>query len=194
MVNGTSGTITGGSWTYANQVGAQLSIVGKQNPTIGSVSIPAFSMQSGTVNIRSVTFSSLSSMGISASGGTLDLEYVTVSGCVGGGILLNNTAFDIENTTVKNNGPSSDLTWGGIRVQSLPASGPTKFNLVTITGNNPSGMSCATGAAPMGTGGICLAKHDWRYQRDLQHHDMRDGERDVRVPTMSLDARCFCRD
>ncbi len=152
VVNGTSGTITGGSWTYANQVGAQLSIVGKQNPTIGSVSIPAFGMQSGTVNIRSVTFQSLSSMGISASGGTLDLEYVTVTSCGGGGILLSNAAFDIENTTVKNNGPSSDLTWGGIKVQSLPASGPAKFNLVTITGNTPSGISCASGAAPMGTG------------------------------------------
>ena len=109
-------------------------------------------MQSGTVNIRAVSFSSLSSMGISASGGTLNLEHVTLINCGGGGILLNNTAFDIENTTVKNNGPSADLSWGGIKIQSLPASGPTKFNLVTITGNNPSGMSCASGAAPMGTG------------------------------------------
>jgi hypothetical protein len=152
VVNGTSGVITGGSWTYTNQVGAQLSIVGKQTPTIGSVSAPAFSMQSGTVNIRAVTFSSLSSIGISASGGTLDLDHVTVSSCGGGGILLNNAAFDIENTTVKNNGPSSDLSWGGIKVQSLPATGPTKLNLVTLTGNTPSGMSCAAGAAPMGTG------------------------------------------
>jgi hypothetical protein len=152
VVNGTSGTITGGSWTYANQVGAQLSIVGKLSPTIGSVSTPAFGMQSGTVYIRAVTFSSLSSIGISASGGTLNLANVTVASCGGGGILLNNAAFDIENSTIKNNGPSSDLTWGGIKVQSLPASGPANFNLVTITGNNPSGMSCATGAAPMGTG------------------------------------------
>jgi hypothetical protein len=152
VVNGTGETITGGSWAYANQVGSQLTIVGQQNPKIGSVSTPAFSLQNGSVYIRAVTFSSLSSIGINASGGILALDHVTVTNCGAGGILLSATAFDIENTTISNNGPSSDLTWGGIRIQSLPATGSAKFDLVSITGNDPSGMSCADGAAPTGTG------------------------------------------
>ena len=194
VVNGTGGTITGGSWTYANQVGAQLSIVGKQNPAIGSVSIPAFGMQSGTVSIRSVTFQSLSSMGISASGGKLALDHVTVINCGGGGILLNNAAFDIENTTVKNNGPSSDLTWGGIESSSVAGQRPGQVQPGHDHWKHPvRNLLCfrrSTNGYRRVRHGECFGRH----QRNLQHHGLYTGHDELRIPTITLDARCTRHD
>ncbi len=111
VVNGMSGTITGGSWTYADQIQqGQLSVVGQQNATIGSVSTPVFSMQSGTVSVRAVKFSPSASIGIKSTGGSLTLTGVTVDSCMGGGILLSGVTFDIERTTVTNNGPGPQGT------------------------------------------------------------------------------------
>jgi hypothetical protein len=69
-----------------------------------------------------------------------------------GGILIDGAAFDIRNTTITKNGPSSDLSWGGMRVASLPASGSKNLHLVTIQNNNAPGLSCAPGAAIQGDG------------------------------------------
>jgi hypothetical protein len=71
----------------------------------------------------------------------------------GGGILLNGAAFDIRNTTVTGNGPNTDSTpWGGIYVQSLPASGATNLTFVTIQNNPGPGLVCASATAIQGTG------------------------------------------
>lgn len=76
-------------------------------------------------------------------GATLRLDHVTVDSNRRGGILLDGASFDIRNSTITNNGPSSDLTWGGIRVQSLPISGVTEVHRVTIVDNKAPGLSCA---------------------------------------------------
>jgi hypothetical protein len=109
-------------------------------------------MQSGSVYIRNVTFSPSGTIGIQTTGGMLTLEDDTIDSCKGGGLLLNGAAFNIKNTTITNNGPSSDLTWGGVKVQALPVSGSATFSLVTIEQNDPSGISCAPGAGITGTG------------------------------------------
>lgn len=148
------GTVSGGDWTYTGQGGVTLlSIAGQQAATINALgAVPVFAMSSGSAYIRDVTFSPSSSIGISAKGGTLGLDGVTVDSCMGGGILLDGAAFDIENTTVTNNGPSNDLSWGGIRVQSIPPSGSALLHLVTIENNKAAGLSCASGAIVQGNG------------------------------------------
>jgi hypothetical protein len=146
LVDGTSGIVTAGSWTYANQVQTgQLSIVGQHNAKIGSVSSPAFGMKQGTVYIRSVIFTSISSVGISATAGTLDLERVTVTACGGGGILIDGASFDIENTTITNNSAAffnGTTSWSGILVNSHPDGGVSSLGFVTITNNMSFGLVC----------------------------------------------------
>jgi hypothetical protein len=144
------GTVSGGDWTFNGQGGVSLSIVGQIAGDIAAGASPAFSMSGGSVFLRDLEVSSSGSTGISAAGGTIRLEHVTVDGCKYGGISLNGAAFDIENTTVANNGPSSDLSWGGIRVSAVPVSGMAKLNLVTIQNNKAAGLSCA--GAIQGTG------------------------------------------
>jgi hypothetical protein len=120
--------------------------VGQQSAAIGSITSPAFAMQSGSVSIRAMKFSPSASIGISAKGGTLTLDKVTVDSCMGGGILLDGAAFDIENTTVTNNGPGQQpVVWGGILVNSLPASGSKLLKLVTIQNNMATGLYCSAG-------------------------------------------------
>jgi hypothetical protein len=83
----------------------------------------------------------------------LHMDGCAVTGNPGGGILLGGAAFDIRNTRVAGNGPgqtSGGATFGGIRVDSLPASGPTSLKLVTIESNLAPGLSCA--ASISGTG------------------------------------------
>ncbi|HVV51041.1 MAG TPA: hypothetical protein VHO06_15340 [Polyangia bacterium] len=141
VVDGSSGIVTGGTWSYADQCQpGQLSIVGQNNAKIGSVSTPVFSMGSGTVSIRSVTFSLSASLGINATGGTLTLNDVTVDSCMGGGISLSGTTFHIENTTVTNDGPGANGTSGGMNITTA-GTGST-LDLVTIEDNKPIGISC----------------------------------------------------
>jgi hypothetical protein len=151
------GTVSGGTSTFMGQGAPVTSIVGQQTAFIASGASPAFSMQSGSVYIRSITFSPSASIGISATGGMLHLDTVTIESCKGGGILLDGTSFEIDNTTVENNGPSADLSWGGIRVQNPPSSGPLNLNLVSVTGNNAAGISCSgsiTGVGVLATGNM----------------------------------------
>jgi hypothetical protein len=130
------GTVTAGTWVFSDQVAPSLSIVGQQSAFLAATTAPAFSMQSGSVYMRGVKLTALASMGIGAKGG----------------ILIDGAAFDIRNTTITKNGPSSDLSWGGMRVASLPATGSKNLHLVTIQNNNAPGLSCAPGAAIQGDG------------------------------------------
>lgn len=160
LIDGTGLTVTGGNWTYADQAKPQLSIVGQQGATIGSVSTPAFSMQSGSVYIRGVTFSRSGSSGIKATGGNLTLNGVKVDNCGGGGLVLSGATFDIEDTTVTNNGPGPSGTSGGINIST--AGSGSKLNLVTVTGNTPIGVACdapipATGVYVMSNIGSQIA-------------------------------------
>jgi hypothetical protein len=95
-------------------------------------------------------------MGVDAEmGTTLTMNSCTVTGNGAGGILLNTANFDIENTTITNNGPGTFMgltTWGGILVNTPPASGPTKLNLLTVETNNQVGVSCSSDISAMVTG------------------------------------------
>lgn len=120
----------------------QVSIVGQNGATLSGIRLVG-----GSLYVRNVTVSAGADMGISAtSGATLQLDHVVVDSCAGGGILLNGAAFDIQNTTVTNNGPGQGTTlWGGILVQSLPSGATARLNLVTLEGNNPTGLWCQAG-------------------------------------------------
>jgi hypothetical protein len=160
LVDGSGGVVTGGTWSYADQAHGQLTIVGQQNAAIGSVSTPVFSMQSGSVYIRGVKFSPSASIGIKTTGGTLGLNGVIVNSCMGGGLVLSGTTFDIENTTVTGNGPGPSGTVGGVNITT--AGMGSSLKLVTVTTNNPIGVTCdaaikATGVYVMSNTGSQIA-------------------------------------
>jgi hypothetical protein len=146
-----TGTLAQGSATLSPA--SPLTIVGKSTATITpDTASDGITITSGTVYLRSITVQGVTTtgsqtgIGINAtSGATLYMSGCKVTNNPGGGVLLNGSAFDIENTTVTGNGPGQlgVATWGGILVNSLPASGPTTLNLVTIQNNNPVGISCS---------------------------------------------------
>jgi len=150
------GTVSGATGAFASSV----SIVGQSSGTIAGTVNPALHVSAGTTYVRDLKLSTFDSIGLQAdSGSTVRLEHVLVTGnagqasdAKGGGILLDGAAFDIRNTTVTSNGPGtfSGGLWGGILVNNPPASGPKSLQLVTVQGNNPTGISC-TGAIS-GTG------------------------------------------
>lgn len=140
-----------------------LTVVGKNAIiTSGSAGTDGITITNGTVYMRNVTVQGSASpatgMGINVAPPGSSAVALYLTGCAiknnpGGGIMLNSAAFDIENTTVTGNGPgqtSGGLFWGGIRVESLPASGPTILNHLTVQNNNPVGISCSGGIT--GTG------------------------------------------
>jgi hypothetical protein len=120
----------------------QVSIIGQNDATLSGIRLSG-----GSLYVRDVTVTAGSDVGISASNAaTLRLEHVVVDRCAGGGILLDGAAFDIQNTTVTNSGPGQGTTlWGGILVQSLLSGGTARLNLVTLEGNNPTGLWCQVG-------------------------------------------------
>jgi hypothetical protein len=161
-----TGGVAAGTWKYANQAKGPLLIVGQNNAKIGSSGDPAFSLTSGKVTIRNVTFNSQFSTGITATGGTLTLDHVTLSMCAEGAILLDGASFDIRNTTITGNGTGMDdnglITWSGIYVRTLPPTGPTTLNRVTIAGNPAAGLLCVdkitgTGVLAYGNGGAQIS-------------------------------------
>jgi hypothetical protein len=132
-----------------------LSVVGK-NAVITPVDLSdGIGIASGEIYLRGLTVAgraaSPTGIGINAqasAGATLVLhmEGCTVTGNPGGGILLAGAAFDIRNSTISGNGPgqtAGGTSFGGIRVDSLPTSGPASLDLVTITNNLAPGLSCA---------------------------------------------------
>jgi hypothetical protein len=134
---------------------APLTIVGR-----GAVIAPAdyadgISITRGELYLRGLTVAGNSSgvtgIGINAQASTgativLHMEDCTVKDNPGGGILLTGASFDIRNSKVTGNGPgqtAEGVTWGGIRVDSLPAGGPASLNLVTIQNNLALGLACS---------------------------------------------------
>jgi hypothetical protein len=138
-----SGVVSGFSWGDPSGT-VPLTIIGKNAAVIAGGAAVGIQV-SGARNLysRDITVRSGEQEGvIIQSGATLRLDHVTVDSNRRGGILLDGAAFDIRNSTITNNGPSADLTWGGIRVQSLPATGQTEVHLLTITDNKAPGLSC----------------------------------------------------
>jgi hypothetical protein len=150
------GTLTPASTTIA--VSAPLTIVGKSTAVLApaATGADAIDITSGEVYLRELTFQGGTSTGIGinaapAPGSTVTvyMDTCTVTNNPGGGILLNGASFDIENTKVTGNGPGTTnpggTVWGGIRVDSLPANGPTTLNRVTVQNNQAPGLSCSGG-------------------------------------------------
>jgi hypothetical protein len=157
------GTLGSASTTIA--VSAPLTIVGKNMAVLtpAATGADAIDITSGVVYLRGLTVrgGALTGIGINATPGTGSSVTVHMDTCVvvnnpGGGILLNSAAFDIKNTTVTGNGPGtapvSGATYGGVRIDALPASGPSALNLLTIQNNKQVGLSCpgsGAGAGPI---------------------------------------------
>jgi hypothetical protein len=147
-------------------ISSPLTIVGKNNAVIVPASgADAITITSGEIYLRNLTIQGTASpktgIGINAaptSGNavTLHMDTCAVTNNPAGGILLNGAAFDIRNTTVTGNGANS-AGWGGIYVQSLPASGPTTINLVSILNNQSLGLTCTGSIVSTDTGSGVLA-------------------------------------
>jgi hypothetical protein len=132
-----------------------LTIVGKSARITPASYSDGIGISAGELYLRGLTITGSSNLqtgiGINAqvaSGAslTLHLDGVSVTGNPGGGILLGGAAFDIRNTSVVGNGPgqtTGGAIFGGIRVDSMPAAGPTNLSLVTLQGNAAPGLSCA---------------------------------------------------
>ncbi len=147
-------------------VTSPLAIVGKSGATLApatATSADAITITSGDVTLHNLTIQGTASpktgIGINANPGTgaavtLHMDTCAVTGNPGGGILLNGAAFDIKNTTITGNGPGQTgiSTWGGILVQSLPASGTTNLNLVSIRNNTAGGTGLVCVGAIQGAG------------------------------------------
>jgi hypothetical protein len=135
--------------------------VGKNSAVIVPASgADGLTIASGEIYLRGISIQGTASSGIginaAPTGGntvTLHMDSCAVSNNGGGGILLNGAAFDIKNTTITGNRANIDSTpWGGIYVQSLPASGPMILDFVTIQNNLGPGLVCALTTAIQGTG------------------------------------------
>jgi hypothetical protein len=165
------GTLTSAVTTIS--VSSPLTIVGKNAAVISpSAGGDAITITSGEIYLRNLTIQGTASpktgIGINANPGTgsavtLHMDTCAVTDNPGGGILLNGAAFDIENTTVTGNGAGTSSTgasYGGIRVESLPTTGPTNLNLASVKENKQVGLSCARGITGTGvlasgnTGGV----------------------------------------
>jgi hypothetical protein len=140
-------------------IASPLTIVGKNGATVAptaAVGSTCITITQGEVTLRGLTVQGAASpatgMGIAAGPGvTLHMDGCRVVNNPGGGVFLNGAGFDIESTTVSGNGPgqtTGGTLWGGIRVDSLPATGsPTTLRLVTIQNNSPVGLSCSASIA-----------------------------------------------
>ena len=144
-------------------VSSPVTIVGRSSAVLAPAAPGAdcITITSGDITLRNLTIQGTASpktgIGINANPGTgstvtLHMDTCAVKDNPGGGILLNGAAFDIKNTTVTGNGVGTTgaVSWGGIYVQSLPATGPANLALVSVNNNKQVGLSCAGAIA--GTG------------------------------------------
>ena len=134
---------------------SRLTVVGKNAIIIPADFSDGIGVTSGEVYLRGLTvagsLATQTGIGINAQASTgatliLHMEGCIVTGNPGGGILLAGAAFDIRNTLISGNGPgqtAGGASFGGIRVDSLPATGPLSLDLVTIENNLAPGLSCA---------------------------------------------------
>lgn len=131
-------------WTVPTAPVAPVTVVGQSNATVNPGARIGIRVSAGSIYIRDLKVSMGSNIGVIAeTGADLTMDHCTVSNNTKGGIFVDGANFDIKNTTVTGNGPSADLTWGGIRVQTLLGTGNAKLKLLTVQMNNPSGVSCS---------------------------------------------------
>ncbi len=148
MVGALLGEFTGIALT------SRLTVVGKNAIITPADFSDGIGVTSGEIYLRGLTvagsLATQTGIGINAQATTgaalvLHMEGCTVTGNPGGGILLGGAAFDIRNTVISGNGPgqtTGGATFGGIRVEGLPAAGPTSLELVTLENNLAPGLSC----------------------------------------------------
>jgi hypothetical protein len=134
---------------------APLTVVGRSAIIAPADYTDGISITRGEIYLRTLTVagnpSGVTGMGVNAQAATgatvvLQMDGCTVKDNPGGGVLLVGASFDIRNSRITGNGPAqsaSGTSWGGIRVESLPAAGQASLNLVTIQKNLGSGLSCA---------------------------------------------------
>jgi hypothetical protein len=135
-------------------LGAPLVIVGRNGVVTARTDTDGISMIAGDLSLRglSITGNPSSSRGIGINvqattlgSATLHIDGCTISKHADGGIFLSGAAFDIRNSTVTSNGAgqtADGTVWSGIRVDNLPTSGSTTLDLVTISDNASTGLSC----------------------------------------------------
>jgi hypothetical protein len=142
-----------------------LTVVGKSAVITPGAGSDAITITAGEIYLRNLTVQGSTTlatgMGINATAGTtLHIDSCAVINNPGGGILLNGAAFSINNTTVTGNGPGTSpvgASYGGIRVEALPASGSATLDLVTIQNNKQVGLSCSgaiTGIGVLANGNV----------------------------------------
>jgi hypothetical protein len=136
-------TAAGFSWSGG---GPQVTVIGQSSASIGAFNAPGVALGGGDLYMRDVTVSG-GSPGISAqTGATLHLVHSKVSKCTGG-ILLAGAKFDINDVLVEKNSSATDteslVSWGGVYVKAVPASGSTKLTNVSAVKNDQIGIVCA---------------------------------------------------
>jgi len=130
-------------WAVSTAPVAPVTVIGQTSATVNPGARVGIRVSAGSVYVRDLKVSSGSNIGVIAeTGSDLTMDHCTISNNTKGGILVDGASFDIKNTTVTGNGPSADLTWGGIRVQNLLTTGNAKMKLLTVQMNSPSGVSC----------------------------------------------------
>jgi hypothetical protein len=152
------GTSDGFSWAGG---GAQVTVVGQQSARLaaGGTSV-AIDLSGGDLFVRDVSVSASGAAGVTAqTGATLHLIRTKVSNCTGGGILLAGANFDIDDVLVENNELAYDgaVSWSGIYVKSLPASGTPNLTSVSVVNNQGTGISCVgvvSGTGVLATGNV----------------------------------------
>jgi len=130
-------------WAVPTAPTAPVTVIGQSNATVSPGARVGIRVSAGSVYVRDLKVSAGSNIGVIAeTGADLTMDHCTVSNNSKGGIFVDGANFDIKNTTVTGNGPSADLTWGGIRVQTPLGTGNAKLKLLTVQMNSPSGVSC----------------------------------------------------
>lgn len=139
-----------------------LLIVGRNGVLTARNDSDGISMTSGELTLRNLTItaSASSNQGIgidvqvpTGRSATLHVDGCTISKHADGGIFLSGAAFDIRDSAISNNRAgqtANGIVWAGIRVDKLPANGSTSLELVTLSDNASTGLSCV--AAVQGQG------------------------------------------
>jgi hypothetical protein len=134
---------------------SSLTVVGRSGIITPVDYADGITITGGELYLRALTVagnpSGVTGIGINAHAATGATVTLYMNGCTvrdnpGGGILLAGAAFEIRNSTITGNGPGQTpdgVIWGGIRVDSLPPTGQTSLDMVTIQNNPPVGLTCA---------------------------------------------------
>jgi hypothetical protein len=139
------GTVQAANYVVQGTPGTpQITIIGQESASLAGGASSALVIDGADVFVRDLAVELSAPPGIIArNAAVLRLDHVLVNNNPGGGIDVDHSAFEISNTTVTNNGPSADLSWGGIRIDTPPAGGPGQIQYSTIEDNNAPGLSCS---------------------------------------------------